>query len=254
MTKIIAWFSCGAASAVAAKITAEQLSSEYDTTEIVYCDTMSTEHPDNQRFFDECQDWFGQEIIRLHSRRFRDIDGVFMKQRFMAGPKGARCTTEMKKIPRMEYCAPDDVHVFGFTSDEADRRDRFEKNNPDLFLRWALIEFGITKNECYRRLSDAGIRLPEMYLMGYRNNNCIGCVKSGSPGYWAKIREDFPEVFKRRAEQARAIGCKLVEYPHHTRMWLDELPEVHPKTGKPWVYKGENISCGPECGQQLELI
>ena len=33
-----------------------------------------------------------------------------------------------------------------------------------------------------------------MYKLGYKNNNCIGCVK-GQAGYWNKIRKDFPDVF-----------------------------------------------------------
>ena len=39
----------------------------------------------------------------------------------------------------------------------------------------------------------AGLRLPEMYRLGYANANCVGCVKGGA-GYWNKIRRDFPEL------------------------------------------------------------
>lgn len=56
-----------------------------------------------------------------------------------------------------------------------------------------------------------------MYDMGYRNNNCIGCVKGGM-GYWNKIRRDFPEVFARRARQEREIGHTCIN-----GIYLDEL-------------------------------
>lgn len=58
-----------------------------------------------------------------------------------------------------------------------------------------------------------------MYDLGYSNNNCIGCVKGGA-GYWNKIREDFPEVFKARAEMERDIGHSILK-----DCFLDELPE-----------------------------
>lgn len=50
----------------------------------------------------------------------------------------------------------------------------------------------------------AGINIPVMYQLGY---NCIGCLK-GSMGYWNKIRIDFPDMFKERAEDERLIGAK----------------------------------------------
>jgi len=56
-----------------------------------------------------------------------------------------------------------------------------------------------------------------MYDLGYSNNNCIGCVKGGM-GYWNKIRIDFPQVFKERAELERLIGASCIN-----GVYLDEL-------------------------------
>jgi hypothetical protein len=56
-----------------------------------------------------------------------------------------------------------------------------------------------------------------MYDMGYRNNNCVGCVKGGV-GYWNKIRKDFPEVFAERARLEREIGASCIN-----GVYLDEL-------------------------------
>jgi len=61
------------------------------------------------------------------------------------------------------------------------------------------------------------IKRPVIYDMGYKNNNCIGCVKGGM-GYWNKIRVDFPEVFKKRAKQERNIGKSCIK-----GVYLDEL-------------------------------
>lgn len=238
--RVIVWISFGAASAVAAKLALEKYGPA--TVTLVYCDTSASEHSDNVRFSRELEKWLGKPILGIRNLQFRTVDEVFSQHRYMSGPKGARCTVEMKKKPRFAFALPDDVHVFGFTADEKRRITDFEQRNPELRLSWILRDQNIGKQGCYRILSDAGIDLPLMYLLGFDNNNCLGCVKATSPWYWDMIRHHFPEVFKRRCEQSRAIGCRLVEY-QGKRIFLDELPY-----GPFKKYGKESISCGPECG------
>lgn len=238
--RVLAWFSCGVASAVAAKLAVEKYT---DRCLVVNCDTLASEHPDNRRFFDDVQRWIGKPITQIRSDKYRTIDDVFERTRYMAGVQGARCTAEMKKIPRLRFADPDDVHVFGFTSEEGSRIQRFEANNPELLCEWPLRDRGWTKSRCIHEISRAGIKIPAMYLMGYRNNNCLGCVKATSANYWNRIRRDFPQVFERRARQSRELGVKLTRYKGK-RVFLDELPEEYL-----YVDEGtEVVSCGPDCG------
>jgi len=243
-SRVVVWFSCGAASAVAAKLAIEKYR---ERVCVVYCDTMQSEHPDNQRFFDDVQRWLRREIIKIKSAKYASVDDVFEKRAYMAGVKGAICTTEMKKIPRFHFQLPDDVHVFGFTFEEQDRIENFEKNNPDLSLDWILRDSAYSKKRCLYTLEQAGIRLPEMYALGFANNNCLGCVKATSPTYWQRIRRNFPEVFERRARCSREIGARLIRV-NGERKFLDELPldselslwaAIEPVT--------EDLSCGPQC-------
>lgn len=244
-SRVIAWFSCGAASAVAAKYAIEKYG---ERVCIVYCDTMKSEHPDNLRFFEDVQRWLKREIIVIKSEKYASVEDVFQARRYMAGIAGAPCTTEMKKVPRFAFQQPDDIHVFGFTADEADRIADFARNNPELHLDWILQERGITKKWCLLELEHAGIALPAMYNLGFANNNCLGCVKATSPEYWRKTRRHFPEVFERRARLSREIGARLVRI-NDERRFLDELPPDEElalwTTIKP-VY--EDLSCGPQCG------
>lgn len=236
MSRTVVWFSCGAASACAAKIAVELGGDVH----VVYCDTLASEHPDNLCFLLAVEKWIGQQIEIIHSKDYTDVDDVFERTRYMAGIKGARCTVEMKKIPRYHYQLPDDVHVFGLTADEQKRIDRFIGNNPELSLSWILRDFGITKDDCYKMIRDAGIAMPAMYQW-FKNNNCIGCVKATSPIYWDKARRHFPEVFARRAQQSRAIGVRLCRYKGK-RIFLDELPlDIDDPTPE------EDIECGPIC-------
>lgn len=235
----IAWFSCGAASAVVAKIATNAIP--------VYCDTLASEHPDNKRFMTDVARWIGREITIISSSKYSTIEEVADATKYMAGVNGARCTTEMKKLPRREFQEPDDIHMFGFTADEPKRIADFKERNPELHLRFVLADQGITKEDCFEILTEAGIALPVMYGLGFKNNNCLGCFKATSIKYWRNVKLHFPEVFERRAEQSRRLGVRLTRFKGE-RIFIDEIPSDAPDD------EMENISCGPECGSPVEAI
>lgn len=247
--RVVVWFSCGVTSAVAAKIAIANA----DGAQVRVCYTdPGGEHPDNQRFLADCERWFGQSVTVLKSNRYADPWDVFAKTRWLVGPSGARCTTELKKALRTAFQEPHrDVQVFGFDAEEARRAATFRKNNPEVCLWTPLIDRGLTKGECLAILQRAGIELPAMYRLGYRNNNCIGCVK-GQSGYWNKIRRDFPDVFDRMALVERDIGaaiCKRYEGGERIPVYLDELP---PDAGN---YRAEPPpECSMLCGETLDEI
>lgn len=234
--RTLVWFSCGAASAVAAKIAIKKATLP---VEVLYCDTLKYEHPDNMRFLEAVQEWIGQEIKVLRSSRYADIMAVFRGERFLRGPLGAPCTRFLKRDVRVAYSLPGDQHVLGLTVDETKRIERFEMENPAVWPEWVLRAEGITKSDCYRILTQAGIDLPAMYRLGYRNNNCIGCVKGGV-GYWNKIRRDFPEAFDRMAALERDLNHALNRLKKRP-VFLDELPK---DAGR---FEDEDIECGTLC-------
>lgn len=171
----LVWFSCGAASAVAAKMAIER----YPDCEVLYCDTLAFEHPDNLRFLKDVEKWIGRPIQILKSDKYRNIYDVFNKTGWLIGIHGARCTTELKRNVRKKYQRRGDIHIFRLTFDEQNRIDLFEHENLEVELEWILDDMKITKKACYQILVAAGLALPVMYTLGYGNNNCIGCVKGG---------------------------------------------------------------------------
>lgn len=244
--RVIAWFSCGAASAVAAKLAIEKYG---ERVTVAYCDTMAAEHSDNRRFFDDVQQWLGRDILKIKSEQYASIDDVFQRRKYMAGIKGAPCTVEMKKVPRFAFQQVDDIHIFGLTADEQGRIERFEKSNFELGLDWILRDAGYTKKHCLAEIKRAGITPPAMYALGFANNNCLGCVKATSPTYWQRVRRHFPEVFERRAAQSREIGARLVRI-NGERKFLDEMPR---DTEPLWASIDdiqEDLSCGPQCSTE----
>lgn len=234
--RTLCWFSYGAASAVALKLMVEKYG---PGVEALNCNTSASEHPDNARFKADVERWVGCQV-KVLSSKYATVEQVFEKERYMSGVAGAKCTVEMKKKPRFAYQRADDRHVFGLTADEGKRIATFEANNPELILEWPLRDLGLTKADCLQRIAAAGIELPAMYRLGFKNNNCLGCVKSQSPAYWNKIRQHFPEVFARRCEQSRRLGVKLIKIKG-VRSFLDELPSDSTEDLK------EDLSCGPQC-------
>lgn len=235
-SRVLVWFSCGAASAMAAKLATLKYG---DRCTVVYCDTLASEHPDNARFFADVERWIGRKIHVIRSEEYTNIDDVFVRARYMAGIAGARCTTELKKLPRLAFQRTEDVHVFGYTVEEAKRARSFEANNPEIDVEWLLIDLGVTKQTCKDALREAGIKMPVMYDLGFEHNNCIGCPKATSAGYWNRVRRLFPDVFERRARQSRLLGARLVRVKG-VRVFLDDLP---PDAEAP----DDDIDCGPVC-------
>lgn len=194
MSRIICQFSCGAASAVATKLAIAQYSDTHDVR--VINAFLKEEHEDNRRFASDCQAWFGKEITTLRDEKYgASVIQVFRKKQYIKGAMGAPCSRELKRKVLDTWKEPGDIMVFGYTAEESDRLDDFRERNPDRPVKAPLIDAGLTKSDCKAMVERAGIVLPVMYLMGYDNANCIGCVKGGE-GYWRAIREDFPDYFE----------------------------------------------------------
>jgi hypothetical protein len=237
-TFVLCWFSCGITSAVACKLAKEM----YGNIEMYYME-IKTAHPDNERFISDCERWIGQKINRIKSSKYVSQYDVIRKTKYVNGPGGARCTKELKKEVRFELekeFAPDlfnagkptysnQVHGFEFEVREITRAIDYAIDFPYTNPLYPLIEKRLTKDNCAQILLDNGIKLPEMYKLGYNNNNCIGCVKGGK-GYWNKIRVDFPNAFEAMAKLEREVGNSCIN-----GTFLDELNPKDGYTPKPVV-------------------
>lgn len=234
---IIAWFSCGATSAIATMIALRDFSNV-----IIYRIDTGSEHPDNERFMHDCeQKLFHQNVNVVKSTKYDNVLSVIKKKRFINSPFGASCTYELKK--KVRYEIEDNLgiwggQIFGFDCSEQKRASRFVEQYPKTKPLFPLIEHNLTKADCLAIIANHGIELPKMYRLGYNNNNCIGCVKGGR-GYWNMIRKDFPEAFKSMACVERLIGHSCIK-----NCFLDELP---PSSGrKPEIITECSIFCALE--------
>jgi len=246
----LGWWSAGITSAVACKMALEM----YEDVELFYIHIDSA-HPDNLRFKEDCERWYGKKMHTIQSRKYKDQFEVIEDTGYVNGPDGARCTLELKKEVRFELerrfsltlfneaLILNQVWGFEYDKEQVNRAIRHGQQYPETKPLFPLIEKGLDKNNCAAILINAGIELPTMYKLGYNNNNCIGCVKGGK-GYWNKIRVDFPENFNKMAKSERTAGHSCLK-----GIFLDELD---PKAGR----MSEEImpSCGLICDVELADI
>jgi 3'-phosphoadenosine 5'-phosphosulfate sulfotransferase (PAPS reductase)/FAD synthetase len=222
MSRVVSWFSCGAASAVATILAAQK----YEKVHAVYC-RVRQEHEDNLRFLKDFSNTTGIPVETIENEKHKgSIFDVFLTRKYIKNQHGAPCTMLLKKEMRKQYQRVDDIQVFGYTAEEQDRADRFLDANNEVQEDFILLDQGVTKPDCLNIIRILGIKIPVMYRLGYKNNNCIGCVKGGM-GYWNAIRKDFPEAFDKMAKLERTIG-HAINKDKNGPVFLDELD---PKRG-----------------------
>ncbi len=240
MSRVIAQFSCGAASAVATKLA---IADYGDSVEIVNAFIVE-EHADNRRFLADCEVWFDRKVTVLRDEKYSaSTHGVWSRKRFIKGPNGAPCSMHLKRDLLNGMLTLEDSIVVGFTREEEDRLENLRDLLPQKIIA-PLIDRGLSKSDCFAIVDRAGIRLPEMYALGFHNANCIGCPKGGL-GYWNKIREVFPEQFYQIADIQESIGegAKFLRNNYTgKRIWLRELDPAHGR-----IEEEPAISCSFFC-------
>lgn len=235
-TRTVSWFSCGAASAVATKLTNPDI--------IAYCHTGS-EDVDNARFMKDCIEWWGKEVTVLKNSKYQDTWQVFESRRYLSGIDGAPCTKALKIEPRLAFQQKGDVHIFGYTYDNRDRQraDTLREHYPELDIRTPLIDKKLTKAACLHIIKQASINPPRVYALGFPNANCIPCVKATSPKYWALVRKSYPIEFQRMAKLSRDLGVRLTRLKGE-RVFIDEIPDNYPTFG----------ALAPECDFLCQIV
>ena len=245
MSRRVVQFSCGAASAVAAKLTIGR----YPDAVVINA-FIKEEHEDNRRFLSDVERWIGVPIVVLKNERYNgSAYEVFRRVKYTKGMYGAPCTRTLKREVLDAWSRPGDVPVIGFTADEQDRADGFLDSTGGVG-EFPLIDAGLSKEDCLAIVQRAGIKLPEMYLLGYNNANCIGCVKGGA-GYWNKIRRDFPERFEEMCQIEEMIGPSSYIMRDRSRTVRIPLRQLDPEAGK---HDTTVPDCGFACQRAIDEI
>jgi len=198
--KIVCWWSGGITSAVACKIAIDIYG--VDNCMAIMIDTKN-EHPDTYRFKEDCEKWYGLKIDTITGigEKYGNIFDVWRKHKSLNTATGAICSTNLKRLVRQKWEKTNEFRhqVFGFEFDKKEFNRalsmtlNYGKKTKAIY---PLLFMGYDKKDCLNIVEDAGIDVPEMYKLGFQNNNCFatGCVQGGI-GYWQKMKNDFPEKF-----------------------------------------------------------
>src|SRR6185312_12649239 len=106
MSRIVCHFSCGAASAVATKLTL----AEFPSREVViYNAFIVEEDADNRRFLADCEKWFEHPVTVLRDTKYgASAREVWRRVRFIKSALGAPCSIALKREVIEAECLADD--------------------------------------------------------------------------------------------------------------------------------------------------
>ena len=204
---IIGWWSGGVTSAVTCKIIIDLYGLE--NCRFIFIDTMN-EDDDTYRFKKDCEEWYGKEIETISAipDRFESIQHVWRKHKSLNSANGAICSSYLKRDVRLRWEKENEFthQAFGFDLDESKRAKSMSKNHLQAKAIFPLLLFGILKVDCIKLIEEQGIEVPNMYKLGFTNNNCFktGCIQAGI-GYWQKMKREFPEKFDTMANMEHEL-------------------------------------------------
>lgn len=209
---IVCWWSGGITSAVACYLAIDLFG--LDRCEFIFLDTKN-EHDDTYRFKEDCEKWYGKEIKTFSAipTHYTSIEDVWVKHKSLNTASGAICSTQLKRVVRerwqKEAKYTHQVFGFEFTKHEFKRAYAMKNNHPKAKAIFPLQMYGLSKEDCFDIVENAGIEIPVMYKLGFNNNNCFktGCVQGGI-GYWLKIKKEYPETFDRMAEMEHKLSIE----------------------------------------------
>lgn len=259
--KIICWWSGGITSAVACK-TALDLFKDKNECRVIMIDT-GNEDEDTYRFRTDCEEWYGIKIEIISALRrpdysrncnrnmiadytyievgldYESIQDVWLKHKSLNVATGAICSTQLKRRVREKWQDVNeyDYQIFGFEFDkkECNRALGLHKNHPKAKGIYPLLMMAYDKDDCLRIVQEAGIEIPRMYKLGFRNNNCFktGCVQGGI-GYWQKMERDFPEKFESMAKMEHKLTALRGEPVTMLKDQSNEAKALVEETGIKW--------------------
>jgi 3'-phosphoadenosine 5'-phosphosulfate sulfotransferase (PAPS reductase)/FAD synthetase len=197
MTKHVVQYSGGISSWGAAVRVAERYGS--DDLDLLFADTL-IEHPDTYAFLEASAADVGGNLIRITEGR--TPWQVFKDKRFLGNARIDPCSEMLKRKPlrshiEANYSPDDTVLYFGMDWTELHRleraRPRWEPWKVEAPLaEWAPLH---DKDHWIEKADSLGLPSQALYEAGMPHANCGGgCVKAGQ-GHFAKLWEEFPDVF-----------------------------------------------------------
>lgn len=176
-----------------------------------FCDT-GDELPETYEYLTLLETYLGKPIVRLNpDRPFSHYLKIYGD--YLPSPRMRWCTAQLKLKPFEDWVAREFAGktVKSYIAIRADEeRDGYISHKPNIEPVYPFKDDGLTKDDMYRILDDAGLGLPEYYKWRTRSG-CYFCFFQRK-AEWVGLKENHPDLFERAKEY--------------------EKTEVDPETGK----------------------
>ena len=214
---------------------------------LLYFNDTKWEHKDLYRFLDDIKNYLDKDI-------FFDSDGrnpeqVFFDEHFLGCNRVPLCSRVLKAERLQKYYNDGDNLIFGIGVEESRRKQRivaayqvvYAKTGKFCTVEFPLIEKSISKYEIDKWFSQTGIKIPELYALGFQHNNCSGgCVRQGKR-QWKKLLATLPEVYNERELLEERFRSKFGKGSYLKDITLRELRENSVETDEQELFDGECI-------------
>lgn len=184
------------------------------------------EDEDTYRFGDEVAAKWGLNVVEASDGR--DLYDFFRQQRIIPARQIPACSIALKIKPGAAFLAalegPGRV-AYGYDLNEEDRAERTIANwaHPHLTPWFPLIEWGVSKRQCFGFFLERGVEVPRIYRH-FRNANCLPC-KNFRMNDWVALRYHYPEKFAEAQALEEEIGSTWMQEGTP----LKDVPDVRPK-------------------------
>lgn len=183
---------------------------------ILYFNDTKWEHPDLYRFLDDLEVYFDHPIVRDSDGR--SPEDLCVQKKALANDRRPFCSDILKAKRLQKFYKFGDTLVFGIGCQEKHRAQRIVhryfydvqvKTGKMCRFKFPLIINKVGEAEVNKFFMDAGIRLPLLYRLGFKHNNCSGgCVRSGK-ATWKRLYLELPEVYLERERVEEMVRNKL---------------------------------------------
>jgi len=207
MTQDLVFYSMGICSAYIAC----RLQDECRAPICLFSDT-KREDEDTYRFGREVADRWGLNVVEASDGR--DLFQYFADKHMIPARQLSPCSRDLKIIPSRAYlnAHTEPLRVaYGYDVDEQRRADRTVANwDLERHSVWfPLIEWGVSKPQCFGYFAKHGIKPPRVYKF-MQHANCTPC-KNYRKNDWIALAYHMPEKFAEAAALETANGLRWMQ-------------------------------------------
>lgn len=191
------------------------------------------EDEDTYRFGREVAQRWGLNVVEASNGE--DLWASWERQHIIPARQISQCSRDFKIIPSRSYLTehfefpqvPGRV-AYGYDMAEQSRADRTTSHwdFEHVSVWFPLIEWGVSKEQCFGYFAEHNIKPPRMYGQ-FQHANCLPCKNFRLPD-WKALAYHYPEKFAEAAAFECRTGLKWMQDEGTPRLVEIELQELPP--------------------------